>query len=216
MCFRSRRCRRPAATTSATGWSAGRTSTMASAAGAGACSINDPAWPFELELSLARGALLPALLAGGGRLLRRRAGQPRQCRAERARGGVARARHARARAGRGDAPRHAAGSAGETLAFDAVAPRFRQEQRADDDRRRARRSLDTKAPSRCCPSRRRSRTRSSAGSRRTSRCRCGRAATWTCSGSAPGTARPASPRSARRPSSRRSRARSGSRSSAAG
>ena len=47
----------------ATGWFAGRASITASAAGAGRARLSDPAWPFDLELSLAGRAILPALFA---------------------------------------------------------------------------------------------------------------------------------------------------------
>ena len=76
----------------------------------GTALLSDPAWPAALRLSSAAGALLPALFAGDGRHLRRRAGHPRQCRAQRAEGALGRARDAGAGARRDDAARHAAGA----------------------------------------------------------------------------------------------------------
>ena len=52
----------------------------------GEARMTDPDWPYDLEMSSPDAALLPALFAAERRHLRRRAGDPRQCRAQRAGG----------------------------------------------------------------------------------------------------------------------------------
>ena len=89
------------------------------------------------------------------------------------------------------------------LGLERRAAHLLHEQQADHEGHARRRPPGTRGRSRCCPWRRPWRRRWSAGSRRTSRCRCGRAATSRCSGSGPGTSPPAPRRSARRPWSHR-------------